>query len=135
MSRRQRKRLQKRMNKATDNGGGSQVQILLNRFDVQPVENNNKLPNGSAVPISNKFGLLDHSVHDEATPGKDPTTFSSTSSPIKSNVRQRLKYPANVKTPQQHRSKSTSPQRVNSTTKQKVLFKNFNPDKVEWMKK
>ena len=34
-----------------------------------------------------------------------------------------------------HRSKSTSPQRVGEAAKQKTLFKKFNPDKAEWIKK
>ena len=144
------------------------------RFVVQPVVNVylNSLV-GDPLTTSNKYDLLNNSLHDDPTPlkerslnyGLEPNCESVNTQNVapnkhksKFNPRKKQLFTEtyndhvengedvmsvstgsmvdkfNKHTPTKvKRSKSNSPKRVGQTAKQRVLFKNFNPDNADWI--
>lgn len=97
------------------------------------------------IETTNKYGVLNNSVHDDSSPDKDVHQIKELlylgkeSTSIVEVEENRQKMIGKLKNPDKakmhYRSKSTSPKRVGSNAKQKEVFKNFNPDKAEWIKK
>ncbi|XP_059094284.1 uncharacterized protein LOC131889236 isoform X2 [Tigriopus californicus] len=127
------------------------------RFRVKKVAPDIPLPSLPAIQVRNMFGALDNSVHDDPTPVKQRSLQYQqhyveraprnghlvllTESEYENEDEQRLlvngrSHRSRLKgssTPVQYRSKSTSPLRIGQTAKQKALFKNFDPDKADWI--
>lgn len=129
------------------------------RFRIKKVSPDIPLPSAPTIQVRNMFGALDSSVHDDPTPVKQRSLqyqqqqFVERGAPSNGHLvlltesefenedvegllvngrthRSRLK---GSSTPLQYRSKSTSPLRIGQTAKQKALFKNFDPDKADWI--
>jgi hypothetical protein len=105
--------------------------------------------------------VLNHSVHDDPSPVKSKPSnapnghypcpqqyvqtidsqsnqsgFESSDDQSQQSIRKRKSRQSNhQKMKLHHRSKSTSPKRVGQAAKQRDMFKKFDPDKAEWIKK
>eukprot|EP00095_Tigriopus_kingsejongensis_P006248 maker-scaffold1159_size58420-snap-gene-0.17 protein:Tk06248 transcript:maker-scaffold1159_size58420-snap-gene-0.17-mRNA-1 annotation:"protein osteopotentia" len=123
------------------------------RFKVKRVSPESQIPVGPlpTIEVHNKFGVLDSSVHDDPSPMKQRSLLyhyrhHNGHDPILMAIQgdgNEYKDPNRSRNPNKstlgpkgspyYRSKSTSPLRIGQSAKQKAIFKNFNPDKADWI--
>ena len=139
LSKRQKKRLQRRLSRAN---------AVLREADNSPVVNGHADSNGQPrLKLNNTFGLLNHSQHhdpeSEALSNKrlvnllnghsNGSTRSVTPEGRLGTARSTPSHKALKKPSAKKRCKSNSPPRESLMSKRKDLIKNFDPDNVDWI--